>query len=86
MTQIAGLVREGVNSIKGLENLGIRWQIVAIGLFQEVSDGAPFSHGIDSTFTTEVKAFGEGAGMGREKLERGLLEEEWAKLRRVADG
>lgn len=85
VTQIAGLVSEGVNSIKGLENFGINWQIVAMGLFQEVSEGAPFSHGSDSTFTTEVRAFGEDAGMGREKLERGLLEEEWAKLRKVAD-
>lgn len=86
VTQIAGLVSEGVDGIKGLEKFGINWQIVAVGLFQEVSDGAPLSHGSNSPFIAEVKAFGEGAGMGREKLARGLLEEEWAKLRKVADG
>lgn len=84
MTQITGLVSEGNGSVKGLEKFGVDWQIVAMGLFQEVSDGAPHSHGTNSSFTAEVKAFGEGAGMGREKCESGLLEEEWAKLRKIA--
>ena len=86
VTQIAGLVSEGDGSVKGLEKFGIDWQIVAMGIFREVSDGVSHSHGSDSPFTAEVKAFGEGAGLGREKLENGLLEAEWAKLRRVADG
>ncbi|KAF6236550.1 hypothetical protein HO173_005331 [Letharia columbiana] len=86
VTQIAGIVSEGDGSIKGLEKFGINWQIVAVGLFHEISDGAPHSHGSNSPFTAEVKAFGEGAGMGRGKCEKGLLEEEWAKLRKVADG
>ncbi|KAF6220177.1 hypothetical protein HO133_003308 [Letharia lupina] len=86
VTQIAGIVSEGDGSIKGLEKFGINWQIVAVGLFHEISDGAPHSHGSNSPFTAEVKAFGEGAGMGRGKCEKALLEEEWAKLRKVADG
>ena len=85
VTQIIGLVREGNPSIKGLEKFGVDWWIVAMGLFQEVSDVAPRSHGSNSPFTAEVKAFGEAVGMGREKCERDLLEEEWAKLRKVAE-
>ena len=85
VTQIAGLVSEGDRSIKDLAEFGINWQTVAIGLFQEVSDGAPRSHGSDSSFTSEVRAFGEGAGIGSEKSLKSLLEEEWAKLRKVAD-
>ena len=84
VTQIAGLVSEGDDSIKGLEKFGIDWQIVVMGLFWEISDAAPRSHGSNSPFTAEVKAFGEAAGMGREKKEKHLLEE-WAKLRKVAD-
>ena len=84
VTRIAGLVSEGDGSIKGLEKFGINWQIVAMGLFQEVTDGVSHSHGSSSPFTTEVKAFGKDAGMGREKCERDFLEE-WAKLRKVAD-
>ena len=86
VTQIAGLVSDGNSSIKGFGEIDMNWQIVAMGLFQEVSDGAPHSHGSNSPFTAEVYAFGERAGMGREKLERVLLEKEWAKLRRIADG
>lgn len=85
VTQIIALVSAGDGRIKWLEKFGIDWQIVAMGFFQEVSDGAPLSHGSDSPFAAEVKAFGEGAGMGREKVKRILLEEEWAKLRKVAD-
>lgn len=84
MTQIAGLVSEGDDSIKGLGKFSIDWQIVVMGLFWEVSDAAPHSHGSSSPFTAEVKAFGEGADIGREKQEKHLLEE-WAKLRKVAD-
>lgn len=83
--QITGLVSEGDDSVKSLEKFGIDWQVVAMGLFQEVSDGASHSHGSDSPFTTEVKALGERAGLGKDKWEKGLLEEEWAKLRKVAD-
>lgn len=84
VTQIAGLVSEGDDSIKGLGKFSIDWQIVVMGLFWEVSDAAPHSHGSSSPFTAEVKAFGEGADIGREKQEKHLLEE-WAKLRKVAD-
>ena len=84
--QIAGLLSEGDGSVNGLEMFGIDWQTVAIGIFQEVSDGASHSHGSNSPFTAEVKAFGECAGIGREKRESGLLEKEWANLRKVADG
>ena len=84
VTQIAGLVSEGDSSIKGLETFGINWQVVAIGLFQEVSDGASRSHGSDSPFTAEVKAFGEGMGMERARSGEGLFDEEWANLRKVA--
>ena len=85
VAQIAGLVSEGDGSIMDLEKFGIDWQIVAMGLFQEVSDGAPHSHGSHSPFTAEVRAFGENAGMGGEKREGGFFAEEWAKLRKVAD-
>ena len=85
VTKIAGLVSEGDRSIMTLAKFGINWQTVAIGLFQEVLDGAPRSHGSDSPFTAEVKAFGEGAGMGIKRSQKGLFEEEWAKLRKVAD-
>ena len=71
--------------MKGLENCDINWQIVAMGLVREVSEGASLSHGSDSPFTAEVKAFGEGAGMRRENRESDLLKEEWAKLRKIAD-
>ncbi len=71
--------------MKGLEKFDINWQIVAMGLFQEVSEGASLSHDSNSPFTAEVKAFGEGAGMWREKCESDLLKKEWAKLRKVAD-
>lgn len=83
--QIARLVSEGDGRIRVLEKFGIEWQIVARGLFQEISDGAPFSHGSNSPFTAEIETFGEGAGMGKEKFESGILEEQWAKLRKVAD-
>ena len=85
VTQIAGLESEGDSSIKGLGRFGINWQIVAMALFQEISNAAPRSHGSSSPFTAEIKAFGEGAGMGRERSERASFEEEWAKLRKVAD-
>ena len=83
VTQIAGLVSERDSSIKGLETFGINWQAVALGLFQEVYDGASRSHGSDSPFTAEVKAFGEGAGMGRARSDERLFDEEWVKLRKV---
>lgn len=85
MTQIAGLVSEEDGSVKGLERFGIDWQIVAMGLFREVSDGLPHSHGSSSPLTAEARAFGEGAGMGNGKREAGCFEVEWAKLRKVAD-
>ena len=85
VTQIAGLVSEEDGSVKGLERFGIDWQIVAMGLFQEVSDGLPHSHGSSSPLTAEARAFGEGAGMGNGKREAGCFEVEWAKLRKVAD-
>lgn len=85
VTQIAGLVSEGDGSVKGLDKFGIDWQIVAMGIFREVSGGVSLSHGSNSPFTAEVKAFGECAGLEREKPENGLLEEEWAKLRKVVD-
>ena len=85
-TQIAGLVSEGNVSVKGLEKFGIDWQVVAMGFLQEVFDGASHSHGSDSPFTAEVKAFGECAGLRKDKWKQGLLEKEWAKLRKVADG
>ena len=85
VTQIAGLVSEGNGSMKRLEAFDINWQNVAMGLFQELSEGAFLSHGSNSPFTAEVKAFGDGAGMRREKRESDLLKKEWAKLRKVAD-
>lgn len=84
-TQIAGLVSDGDGSIKALEIFCIKWQVVAMGFFQEVSNAISFSHGNNSPFTAEVKAFGEGAGIGRERLENELLEEEWVKLRKIAE-
>ena len=85
VTQIAELASNGDSGIKDLQKFGIRWQTVAWGLFQEVSDEVPRSHGTNSSFNTEVKAFGEGAGMGREKCEERSIKEEWAKLAKVAD-
>ena len=86
VTQITGLLIEGDSSVKALGKFGINWRTVATGLFQEVIDGAPYSHGNDSPFTAEVKAFGAGVYMGREKSDKELLEVEWAELRKVADG
>ena len=84
VTQITGLISEGDCSLKDLEKFGINWQIVAMGLFEEVSD-VKKSHGTDNPFTAEVKAFGEGAGMGREKSGKESFAEEWTKLRKVAN-
>ena len=83
--QIAGLVSEGSSDIKDVEKFGIDWQTVAGGLFQEVSDGASHSHGDNSSFTAEVKIFGEVTGIGGKMSGMGLLEEQWAKLRKIAD-
>ena len=82
VTQITGLLSEGESSVKCLEKFSINWRTVATGLFQEVLDGVPRSHGSDSPFTAEVKGFGEGANIGRENCDK---EEEWAKLRQVAN-
>ena len=82
VTQITGLLSEGDSSVRCLEKFSINWRTVATGLFQEVLDGVPRSHGSDSPFTAEVKGFGEGANIGREKCDK---EEEWAKLRQVAN-
>ena len=76
---------DGDGSIQALEKLCVQWQVVATGIFQEVSNAISFSHGNKSPFAAEVKAFGEGAGIGREKLRKELLEEEWAKLRKIAE-
>ena len=84
VTQIAGLISEGDSSLKDLEKFGINWQIVAMGLFEEVSD-VEKSHGTANSFTAEVKGFGEGAGMGREKSDKKSFVEEWTKLRKVAN-
>ena len=85
VTQIAGLVDEGDSNIKEFGETGINWQIVAMGLFQEVSAGAPRSHGNHSPFTAEVMSFGERTGLGRESSETSLIQEQWEKLRKVAD-
>ena len=86
VTQITGLVSEGDSSVKGLEQFNINWRTLATGLFREVLDGVSHSHGSDSLFAAEVKGFGEGLNMEWEKSDKDLLEqEEWAKLRRVAD-
>ena len=82
---IVGLVSEADSSIKEFERVGIDWQVVANGLFREISEEAPYSHGSDSPFTAEVKVFGEGVGIGKEKSEKGLFDEERVKLRKVAD-
>lgn len=84
VAQIAGLVSEGDGSVRGLEKYGIDWQSIARDLFHEVSDGAHRSHGNNNPFTVEVKAFGEGAGIGSEKRARDVSKE-WAKLRKAAD-
>ena len=85
VTQIAGLVSDGNTSVQALEKFSIQWQVVAMGIFQEVSNAISFSHGDESPFAAEVKAFGEGAGIGRERVRNELLEEEWAKLRKIAE-
>ena len=81
---IAGLMIED-SSVKELGKFGIDWQVVANGLFQEISEEAPYSHGSDSPFTAEVEGLREGLGMGIEKGEKVLFEEERVKLREVAD-
>ena len=85
VTQITGLLSEGDSSVKCLEKFNINWRTVATGLFEEVLDGVPRSHGSDSPFIAEVKGFGEDANIGSEKTDKDLLEEEWAKLRQVAN-
>ena len=85
VTQIAGLVSDGDASIQALEKFSVHWQLVAMGIFQEVSNAISFSHGDESPFAAEVKAFGEGSGIGREGLRNELLQEEWAKLRKIAE-
>ena len=82
---IAGLVSEEDSSIREIEKVGIDWQLVADGLFREISEDAPYSHGNNSPFTAEVKVFGESVGMGKGKSEKGSFEEERVKLRQVAD-
>ena len=85
VTQITGLLSEGDSNVKCLEKYGINWRTVATGRFQEVWDGVPRSHGSDSPFAAEVMGFGEGANIMREKCDKGSLEEEWAKLRQIAN-
>ena len=71
--------------MQALEKFCVQWQVVAMGIFQDVSNAISFSHGNNSPFAAEVKAFGEGAGIGRERLRNELLEEEWVKLRKIAE-
>ena len=83
--QIAGLVSDGGGSIQALEKFCVQWQVVAMGIFQEVSNAISFSHGNNSPFAAEVKVFGEAAGIGRERVSNQLVEEEWVKLRKIAE-
>ncbi|MCJ1449797.1 hypothetical protein MMC28_000125 [Mycoblastus sanguinarius] len=85
VVQIAGLVSENDDSVKAMENFGIDWQIVAVGLYREIADGVIFSHGRESPFADQVKALGEGTGIVGASVGRKRVTEEWGTLRKVAD-
>ncbi|KAL6720726.1 hypothetical protein ACLMJK_002651 [Lecanora helva] len=88
VVQIAALISEDgdVGTKEKLEKFGIDWQVVAVGLFQEVEEGVGRSHGVGSGFAEEVRGFGEGVGVRGGSVERGVVEEMWGRLRRVAEG
>lgn len=85
VVQIATLLGEGDASVKVLQRVRVDWQIVAMGFAREVQGGVQLSHGLDSPFAGEVKAFVEDLGFERMDFDGEVLEEVWRRLRKVAD-
>ena len=86
VVQIAGLTQEKDENVKGLDRFEIDWRIVVEGLWREVSGGVVLSHGEENAFAEEVRIMGQGMGIRGAGLNMTNMEEEWAKLRKVAGG
>lgn len=86
VVQIAQLASENDGSLRSLSRFGIEWQVVALGLFGEITEGVGLSHGEDSKFKTEVEFFANELGLGGMKVGKEMFGNEKQKLKRVADG
>lgn len=85
VAQIAGLVAESDESVTALAKYGLDWRVVAQGLWREVSDGVPSSHGTEGPFAEEVREFGAAIGVDERVIDMEAVEMAWAKMRRIAD-
>lgn len=63
----------------------IDWAVVVWCLWREVSEDVIKSHGADSTFALEVKAFGRGSALFEMLVPPGEKEREWVRLRGLAE-
>ena len=83
--QIAGLASESDPSVEVLQKFGVDWQIFAMSLLSDVSEGIPKSHGEDNLFAKEVEGFAGDTGMVGRSVESDVVESEMVKLRRIAE-
>ena len=81
---IAALTHKGDDCVRAIDRLEIDWDIVIVGLWNEVRDGVEMSHGEANPLAEGVKAAGQEMELGAADINIKTKEREWGKIRDLA--